>query len=290
VSPKQALSFDSKSFLAKEGEGRTLVHYRKDELIFAQGDLADCLFYIQSGTVKLAVNSDKGREAVIAILESTNYFGEGCLAGPKIRMSTATALSDCSILRLAKALVVRLLHEEPAFSEAFVSFLLSRNIRLEGDLVDQLLNSSEKRLARVLLLLANFGKEGNPDLMIPKISQETLADIIGTTRSRVSFFMNKFRKLGFIEYNGEIKVHSSLLNVVLHDSSVSKARLPELFPSGDRPLARCLGCVDRQNCTFSHYCSSSWSENDRRGSTRGEASAECQGLRSVKPMAEGIPA
>ena len=217
MSPKQKLSFDLKSFLAKEGEGKTLGHYQKDEHIFAQGDLADAIFYIHSGRVKLTVNSDKGKEAVIAILEPGNYFGEGCLAGQKVRMSTATALSECSILRLAKGLVVRLLQEEPAFSETFVSFLLSRNIRIEEDLVDQLFNSSEKRLARVLLLLANFGKEGNPELAIPKISQETLAEIVGTTRSRVSFFMNKFRSLGFIEYNGEIKVHSSLLNVVLHD-------------------------------------------------------------------------
>ena len=217
MSPKQILSFDPKSFLAKEGEGRSLAHYRKDESIFAQGDVADQIFYIRSGRVKLTVNSDKGKEAVIAILEPGNYFGEGCLAGQKVRMSTVTALSDCSILRLAKGLVVRLLQEEPAFSEAFVSFLLSRNIRIEEDLVDQLFNSSEKRLARVLLLLANFGKEGSPELVIPKISQETLAEIVGTTRSRVSFFMNKFRNLGFIEYNGEIKVHSSLLNVVLHD-------------------------------------------------------------------------
>jgi CRP/FNR family cyclic AMP-dependent transcriptional regulator len=217
MSPKQRLSFDPKSFLAKEGEGRTLAQYQKDEHIFAQGEVADAIFYIHSGRVKLSVNSDKGKEAVIAILESGNYFGEGCLAGQKVRMSTVTALSDCSILRLAKGLVVRLLQEEPAFSEAFVSFLLSRNIRIEEDLVDQLFNSSEKRLARVLLLLANFGKEGNPEVAIPKISQETLAEIVGTTRSRVSFFMNKFRNLGFIEYNGEIKVHSSLLNVVLHD-------------------------------------------------------------------------
>ena len=229
MSPKQALSFDSKSFLTREGERRTLAHYRKDELIFLQGDLADWVFYIHSGKVKLTVNSEKGKEAIIAILEPGNYFGEGCLARRKIRMSTATALSDCSILRLAKALLVRLLHEEPAFYEAFISFLLSRNIRLEEDLVDQLFNSSEKRLARVLLRLANFEKEGDPDLMIPKISQETLAEIIGTTRSRVNFFMNQFRKLGFIEYNEysrEIKVHNSLLNVVVHDEPVSKARFP----------------------------------------------------------------
>jgi CRP-like cAMP-binding protein len=217
MTPKQKLSFSSKSFLAKKGPGKTLGQYRKDEHIFAQGDLADAIFYINSGRVKLTVNSDKGKEAVIAILEPGNYFGEGCLAGQKVRMSTATALSEGSILRLSKGLVVRLLQEEPAFSETFVSFLLSRNIRIEEDLVDQLFNSSEKRLARVLLLLANFGKEGTPELAIPKISQETLAEIVGTTRSRVSFFMNKFRSLGFIEYNGEIKVHSSLLNVVLHD-------------------------------------------------------------------------
>jgi CRP/FNR family cyclic AMP-dependent transcriptional regulator len=217
TTPKQKLSFNSKSFLAKKGPGKTLGNYRKDEHIFAQGDLADAIFYINSGRVKLTVNSDKGKEAVIAILEPGNYFGEGCLAGQKVRMSTATALSEGSVLRLAKGLVVRLLQDEPAFSETFVSFLLSRNIRIEEDLVDQLFNSSEKRLARVLLLLANFGKEGTPELAIPKISQETLAEIVGTTRSRVSFFMNKFRNLGFIEYNGEIKVHSSLLNVVLHD-------------------------------------------------------------------------
>ena len=197
MSPKQKLSFDAKPFLAKEGEGRTLAHYPKDKLIFVQGDLADDVFYIHSGKVKLTVNSDKGKEAVIAILEPGNYFGEGCLAGQKIRMSTATALSACSILRLAKALVVRLLHEEPAFSETFVAFLLSRNIRIEEDLVDQLFNSSEKRLARVLLLLANFGKEGNPELVIPKMSQETLAEIIGTTRSRVSFFYEQIPHSGF---------------------------------------------------------------------------------------------
>jgi CRP-like cAMP-binding protein len=237
-----------------------------------QGDLADDVFYIRSGKVKLTVNSENGKEAVIAILERGNYFGEGCLGGQETRTSTATALSNCSILRLEKALVVRQLHEEPAFSEAFVSFLLSRNIRLEDDLVDQLFNSSEKRLARVLLLLANFEKEGKPDRAIPQISQETLAEIVGTTRSRVSFFMNKSRKLGFIEYNGQInrqiKVHGSLLNVVLHDLSVSEARLPALFPSGDRPVPRCLGCVERQNCTFSRCCSSSWSGMDSRGPTR----------------------
>src|ERR1700674_202912 len=222
MSPKQQLSFDLKSFLAKEGEGKTLGHYRKDEHIFAQGELADAIFYIHSGRVKLTVNSDKGKEAVIAILEPGNYFGEGCLAGQKVRMSTVTALSECSILRLAKGLVVRLLQEEPAFSEAFVSFLLSRNIRIEEDLVDQLFNSSEKRLARVLLLLANFGKEGRPEPIIAKISQETLAEMIGTRGPRINFFMNKFRKLGLIEYHsgkydGGLNVHSSLLNIIVHD-------------------------------------------------------------------------
>jgi CRP/FNR family transcriptional regulator, cyclic AMP receptor protein len=217
MSPSYQASFDLQSFLVTEGEGKLRTRYVKDEAIFAQGDPADAIFYIHSGKVKLSVNSDTGKEAVIAILERGSYFGEGCLAGQKVRMSTATALAECSILQLAKTLVVRLLHDHPAFSETFLFFLLSRNIRIEEDLVDQLFNSSEKRLARVLLLLANFGKEGQPDLVIPKISQETLAEIVGTTRSRVSFFMNKFRKLGFIEYNGEIKVHSSLLNVVLHD-------------------------------------------------------------------------
>ena len=209
--------FDPKVFLATIDGGRTVSYYQADEVIFSQGKPADSVFYIQKGKVKITVVSEHGKEAIVAVLGSDEFCGEGCLAGQKVRMSTATALSECSILRLAKGLVVRLLQEEPAFSETFVSFLLSRNIRIEEDLVDQLFNSSEKRLARVLLLLANFGKEGNPELAIPKISQETLAEIVGTTRSRVSFFMNKFRSLGFIEYNGEIKVHSSLLNVVLHD-------------------------------------------------------------------------
>lgn len=217
MSPTKKSSFDSKSFLAQEGEGRTLVRYLKDQVVFSQGDVADELFYIRNGRVKLSVTSDKGKEAVIAILGPGNYFGEGCLAGQKTRMASATALSESAILRLTKRLVARLLHEEPAFSETFVSFLLSRYLRIEEDLVDRLFNSSEKRLARVLLLLANFGKENNPDQVIPKMSQETLAEIVGTTRSRISFFMNKFRRLGFIEYDGDIKVRSSLLNVVLHD-------------------------------------------------------------------------
>jgi CRP/FNR family cyclic AMP-dependent transcriptional regulator len=182
-----------------------------------QGGAADAIFYIQEGKVKLTVVSKHGKEAVVALLGEGEFFGEGCLAGQSLRMATAVAMSACSIMKLEKSAVVRLLHDEPAFSEMFVSHLLCRNIKIEEDLVDQLFNSSEKRLARVLLLLANFGKEGLPEEVIPKMSQETLAEIIGTTRSRVSFFMNRFRKLGFIEYNGSLKIHSSLLNVVLHD-------------------------------------------------------------------------
>ena len=186
-------------------------------MVFSQGDPADAIFYIQKGKVKLTVVSNAGKEAVIAILGAGDFLGEGCLAGQPVRLATATAMSDCSIVRLEKAATIRVLHDEPAFSEMFLSYLLSRNMRIEEDLVDQLFNSSEKRLARVLLLLANFGKEGKPEPVIAKISQETLAEMIGTTRSRVSFFMNKFRKMGFIEYNGELHVHSSLLNIVLHD-------------------------------------------------------------------------
>jgi len=186
-------------------------------MIFSQGDAADAVFYVQSGKVKLTVVSQQGKEAVIAILERGVFFGESCLAGQNISPVTVTAVEDSSIVRLDKAVMVRLLHDEPAFAEFFMSLLLSHNIRIQEDLVDQLFNSSEKRLARVLLLLAHFGKDNKPETVIPKISQETLAEMIGTTRSRVSFFMNKFRKLGFVEYNGELHVHSSLLNVVLHD-------------------------------------------------------------------------
>jgi CRP-like cAMP-binding protein len=213
--------FDPKLFLAKVGNGRSLAEYHKKEVVFAQCDPADAIFYIQKGKVKLTVVSDNGKEAVIAILGAGDFLGEGCLAGRSLYLGTATAMSECSIVRLQKSSMIRVLHEEPAFSEMFVSYLLSRNIRIEEDLVDQLFNSSEKRLARVLLLLANFGKECKPEPVIARISQETLAEMIGTTRSRVSFFMNKFRKLGFIEYNGEVNgglhVHSSLLNIVLHD-------------------------------------------------------------------------
>jgi len=211
-------SFDPKLFLAKIGQGRSLADYKKNQKVFSQGDSADAVFYIQKGQVKLTVVSRQGKEAVVAILGVDNPFlGEGCLAGQSIRMATATAMSECSIMRIKKAAMVQVLHDEPAFSELFLHHVLFRNIRIEEDLVDQLFNSSEKRLARVLLLLANFGKEGTPELVIPQMSQETLAEIIGTTRSRVSFFMNRFRKLGFIHYNGGLQVHRSLLNVVLHD-------------------------------------------------------------------------
>ncbi len=209
--------FDPKLFLAKVGAGRSLRRYQKDKKVFSQGDLADAMFYIQKGRVKITVLSHQGKEAVVAILGVGDFFGEGCLAGQLIRMASAIAMSECSIMRLEKTGIVRVLHDEPAFSELFLSHLRTRNIRIEEDLVDQLFHSSEKRLARVLLLLANFGKEGKPEPVIAKISQEMLAEIVGTTRSRVSFFMNRFRKLGFIKYNGQLEVHSSLLNVVLCD-------------------------------------------------------------------------
>ncbi len=204
-------------FLTEVGEGRDQTNYEKSQVVFSQGDPAQAIFYIQNGKIKLTVVSKEGKEAVVAILDAGDFFGEGCLAGQSVRMATATAMSECSILRLEKAGVVRLLHEQPAFSDLLLHHLLSRNIRIEEDLVDQLFNSSEKRLARVLLLLANFGKDGKPEAVIPKISQETLAEIVGTTRSRVSLFMNRFRKMGFIDYNGGLEVHSSLLNVILHD-------------------------------------------------------------------------
>ena len=211
-------SFTPKSFLAKVGEGRSIGKYRKDQIVFSQGDPADAVFYIQKGKVKLAVVSEQGKEAVVAMLGTNEFFGEGCLAGQVQRIASVTTVTDSVIVRLEKAAIVRVIHQEPAFSEMFIAHLVGRAIRVEADLVDQLFNSSEKRLARLLLLLANFGKEGKPEPIIAKISQETLAEMIGTTRSRVSFFMNKFRKLGFIHYNGDgVEVHSSLLNVVLHD-------------------------------------------------------------------------
>ena len=210
-------SFDPQLFLTKVGKGKMSLLFPKKQTIFSQGEAAEAVFYIQGGKVKLAVVSQQGKEAVIAILERGAFFGESCLAGQSIRTATATAAEDSSLVRIDKDAMIRVLHEEPAFAEMFMTYLLAHTIRIEEDLVDQLFNSSEKRLARALLLLAHFGKEGKPETVIAKISQETLAEMIGTTRSRVSFFMNKFRKLGFIDYNGELRVHSSLLNVVLHD-------------------------------------------------------------------------
>src|ERR1700731_1643066 len=210
-------SFDPKSFLAEVGDGRSIERYRKDQIVFSQGDPADAVFYIESGKVKVTVVSEQGKEAVVAILGTNDFFGEGCLAGQAQRIATVATMTDSAIVRLEKAAIVRVIHQEPAFSEMFIAHLLGRTIRIEADLVDQLFNSSEKRLARLLLLLANFGKEEKPEPMIAKISQETLADMIGTNGPCVGFFMNKFRKLGFIHYNGGIQVHSSLLNVVLHE-------------------------------------------------------------------------
>jgi CRP/FNR family transcriptional regulator, cyclic AMP receptor protein len=209
--------FNPQTFLTKVGKGKTNLTVPKKHSLFSQGDPADAVFYILAGKVKLTVVSQQGKEAVIAILEPGAFFGESCLAGQTVRTATATAVDDCSIVRVDKGAMIRVLHEEPTFAELFMTYLLAHTIRIEEDLVDQLFNSSEKRLARILLLLAHFGKEGKPEAVIPKISQETLAEMIGTTRSRVSFFMNKFRKLGFIDYNGELRVHSSLLNIVLHD-------------------------------------------------------------------------
>ena len=214
---EQEPSFDPKSFLAKVGDGRSIGKYCKNQAVFSQGDAADSVFYIQTGKVKLTVVSQQGKEAVVAIQGPNEFCGEGCLTGQPLRMATATAMTECEIMRLEKGAIILTLHDEPAFSEMFVAHLLARTIRVEEDLVDQLFNSSEKRLARALLLLANFGKEGKPEPIIANVSQETLAEMIGTTRSRVSHFMNKFRKLGFIDYNGTLEVHSSLLSVVLHD-------------------------------------------------------------------------
>ena len=214
---KGKLSFDPKRFLAKVGKGKTISKYRKDQIVFSQGQVADAIFYIQQGKVKLTVVSEQGKEAVVAILEPGQFFGEGCLNGHPLRMGSTRAMDECVITRLEKATMIATIHNEPEFSELFMTYLLTRNSRIEEDLIDQLFNSSEKRLARLLLLLANFGKEGKPEPIVGKFSQETLAEMIGTTRSRVSFFMNKFRKLGFIEYNGQIEVHNSLLNVVLFD-------------------------------------------------------------------------
>jgi CRP/FNR family cyclic AMP-dependent transcriptional regulator len=210
--------FDAQAFLAGIGDGRKILSLAKRQLVFAQGDAADAVFYLQKGRIKLTVVSKIGKEATIAILNEGSFFGEGSLAGQPFRMGSASAVAECTVLRIDKKSMVQALSREQAFSEVFVSHLLARNIRYEEDLVDQLFNSSEKRLARILLLLAHFGKEGVPEVVVPKISQESLAEMVGTTRSRVSFFMNRFRKLGFVDYDGGgLQVHSSLLTVVLHD-------------------------------------------------------------------------
>ena len=214
---KKRRDFDPHAFLATIGEGRKFVLFPKKQRIFAQGDTADAVFHIQTGKVRLTVVSNDGKEATIGVLGDGEFFGEGALAGQPLRMGAATAMTDCAVLRIDKKAMMEALHREHELSDLFVAYLLARNIRYEEDLVDQLFNSSEKRLARILLLLAHFGKDGIPEAVVPKISQETLAEMVGTTRSRVSFFMNRFRKLGFIRYNGGLQVHSSLLNVVLHD-------------------------------------------------------------------------
>jgi CRP/FNR family cyclic AMP-dependent transcriptional regulator len=218
---KTPLTFDPQTFLTRIEDGKTTRQYRSKQLVFSQGDPADAVFYVESGRIQLTVVSTQGKEAVIGVVEQGSFFGEGCLAAQPLRMSTATAIEPCSILRVAKSTMIQSLHRQQEFAELFIAYLLSRNVRIEEDLVDQLFNSSEKRLARILLLLAHFGKESRPENVIPKISQETLAAMIGTTRSRVSFFMNRFRKLGFIHYhggdNGGLQIHSALLTVLLRD-------------------------------------------------------------------------
>ncbi len=219
------IPFSPKDFLSVVNGGRTQSKYLKNQTIYRQGDLADSVFYMQTGKAKVTVFSEQGKEAVVAVLGSGEFFGEGCMAGQALRLATVVALTTCSITRITKAEIIGVIHTEPAFAELFISHLLARNSRVEEDLVDQLFNSSEKRLARTLLILANFGKEGEPEPVLAKISQETLAEIVGTTRSRVSFFMNKFRRLGLISYNGHIEVHRSLLNVVLHEKPKLKSQL-----------------------------------------------------------------
>lgn len=209
--------FDGMKYLASVGAGRTVSVFQPKQIIFRQGDSADAVYYIEAGKVQLTVISEHGKEGVIAMLEAGEFFGEGCLAGQPLRMASASATAKSTIVRINKVAMLRLLHDHPAFSELFMAFLLLRNVQIESDLVDQLFNSSERRLARLLLLLANFGKEGSMDTIIPTINQDILAARVGTTRSRINFFMNKFRKLGFIEYNGGLKVHSSLLNVIVHE-------------------------------------------------------------------------
>ena len=215
---KKTRSFDADVFLRTINGGRAIANYRKNQTVFSQGDTADAVFYIQEGRVKVCIISEAGKEAVVALHTKGDFFGEGCLIGQPLRLATVVAMTDCVITRIDKATMVRVLREEPKFSDLFLAYMLVRNARVEADLVDQLFNSSEKRLARVLLLMANVGKEAKPEPALAKISQETLAEIVGTTRARVSTFMNKFRRLGFIEYNGDLQVHPSLLNVVLHDN------------------------------------------------------------------------
>lgn len=209
--------FNPKVFLAKVGTGKAISNYRQDQIIFAQGDVADTIFYLQKGKVKIVVTSNQGKEAVVGIMNADQFFGEGCLNGQSMRIATAMAMEECLITSITKTAMMAVLHNEPKFSEMFVAYLLTRNSRVEEDLIDQLFNSSEKRLARLLLLLANFGKEGSPQPIDANFDQGTLAEMIGTTRSRVSSFMNKFRKLGFISYNGKVEVHRSLLNAVLQE-------------------------------------------------------------------------
>jgi CRP/FNR family cyclic AMP-dependent transcriptional regulator len=224
---KRKRPFNVETFLATVGGGRSLSNYRKNQMVFSQGDPADSVFYIQEGRVKVCVVSQRGKEAVVAVHGKEEFFGEGCLSGQPRRLATVAAMTECVIMRLDKASIVRALHDEPQFSEMFMAYLLARNARVEEDLVDHLFNSSEKRLARLLLLMANFGKEGKPEPVIAKISQETLAEMVGTTRSRVSAFMNKFRKLGFIEYNGHLEVHNSLLSMVLRETpEIKRGRDP----------------------------------------------------------------
>jgi CRP-like cAMP-binding protein len=215
---RQKQSFDAEVFLNTVAGGRSMSKYLKAQIVYSQGDPADSVFYIQGGQVKVCVVSGQGKEAGVALHGKGDFFGESCLNGHLRRTATVSAVTECVIMRLEKAAIQRVLHDQPQFSERFMAYLLSRNSRIEEDLIDQLFNSSEKRLARVLLLMANFGKEGKPERVITKVSQETLAKMVGTTRSRISFFMNKFRKLGFVRYNGNLEVHNSLLNVVLHDS------------------------------------------------------------------------
>jgi CRP/FNR family transcriptional regulator, cyclic AMP receptor protein len=230
---KPSPEFDSTAFLTRAGTGTSVGNYAAEQVVFSQGDPADAVFYMQKGKVKITVVSEQGKEAVVALLGPKEFFGEGGLAGQSKRISSAVAVSDSVISRIEKSTILKMIHEEPAFSEVFIAHLLGRSIRVEADLIDQLFNSSEKRLARLLLLLANFGKDSDPEPMIAKISQETLAQMIGTTRARVSFFMNKFRRLGFISYNGGIEIHSSLLNAVLHDQPHIEREPPVVSP-GDQ--------------------------------------------------------